>query len=167
MAWCWAASKSMVTKWGRLCHHGERDHFSESLRRSASSVGSYPNRPYQGKLKLRSWGCFPQTPSPVSAAAPESEPVLRKPRRARLSRCSPYPPIQGWGPSFRTPSLCWPREAGAGREAGSPPSGASCLLWEVLVRCGKYHRRRRPGCYEISLVRQDPKSDRSWQKKWG
>lgn len=27
-AWCWAASKSLVIKWGRLCHHGERDHFS-------------------------------------------------------------------------------------------------------------------------------------------
>lgn len=60
-AQCWAASKSLVIKWGSVYHHGERDHFSQSLSRSTSLVGIYPKEP--GHVRPTRWGCFPTSSS--------------------------------------------------------------------------------------------------------
>lgn len=66
-AQCQAASKSLVIKWGSVYHHGERNHFSQSLRRSTSLVGTYPKEPEPREAEIHvAGGVFPPAPLPVS-----------------------------------------------------------------------------------------------------
>lgn len=133
----------------------ERDRFSESLRRSTGSGGTYPKGPMPPEAETRAAG-FPSPANPQ--LLPDQNQRSRELGKAKLCRGNPHPPIQCWGPPC-TIIMLGPGRPLRGRKAGSPPSRASCLLWEVLtgnrrshwvVRGGQRHGRRSPGCCETS-----------------